>query len=214
MKFKAHDLPKTLPVFPLSGALLLPRTNLPLKIFEPRYLAMLDDALKSPERLIGIVQPLTSDAPQLQKVGCVGRITSFRELKSDRYLITLSGVARFSLDNEIETFTAYRRFGVTWAAYLDDLTAKSFAAKDSAEDEVFFAMLRRYFKAERLAVDWKAIEGADPEQLVNSLAMICPFQPNDKQALLEAPTLPERRKTLYALIEFALYNGSDKERMQ
>jgi Lon protease-like protein len=209
--FAAADLPETIPVFPLPGALLLPRARLPLHIFEPRYLAMLDDTLKTSHRLIGMIQPY-DDPDRLHPVGCAGRITAFSETDDGRYMITLSGVSRYRILSEQDGFTPYRRCAVSWDGFARDLGP---AEKDEGFDRTpFMDLLSRYFDDRGLKTDWDSLRDADDELLLNSLSMLCPFEPEDKQALLEAPTLVDRRETLVALIEFALAGGSTEERMQ
>jgi Lon protease-like protein len=209
------DLPDTIPVFPLPGALLLPRARLPLHIFEPRYLQMLDDCMKTKARLIGMVQPREvpgSEEKRLHAIGCAGRLTGFSETEDGRYMITLSGISRFRVKEEVTGFTPYRRCNVDWTAFVRDLgpeeTDKSF------DRAVFLEVLGRYFQANNLSTDWSSLKEADPELLINSLSMLCPFSAEDKQALLEAPSLSTRRETLVTLIEFALRSGEGEEVMQ
>ena len=213
--FKYTDLPGTIPIFPLPGALLLPRSRLPLHIFEPRYLAMLDDALKTPERLIGMVQPNEvpgREGPGLHSIGCVGRVTQFSETEDGRYLITLSGVSRFRVLREVEGFTPYRRCEVSWDGFAKDLGAPE---RDQGFDrKSFMAVLERYFDTMDLSTDWETLREAEDELLVNSLSMLLDFAPEDKQALLEAPSLTTRRETLVTLIEFALRGGAGEDMMQ
>lgn len=198
----AADLPETIPVFPLPGALLLPRARLPLHIFEPRYLTMLDDTLKTQHRLIGMVQPLeyaSGDAPELHDIGCAGRLTGFSETEDGRYMVTLTGVSRFRIDEEVAGFTAYRRVRPDWAGYERDIGAPE---RDPGFDRAtFMPLLGRYFESQELSTDWDNLGGADDELLINSLSMLCPFDLEDKQALLEAPSLAARRETLVTLIE-------------
>ncbi|MFC2969332.1 LON peptidase substrate-binding domain-containing protein [Acidimangrovimonas pyrenivorans] len=212
---KIADLPDVIPIFPLSGALMLPRARLPLHIFEPRYLAMLDDVLKTEHRLIGMVQPC--EVPEacegrLHAIGCAGRLTAFSETEDGRYMITLTGLARFRLRREVAGFTPYRRSEVDWSCFGRDLgpseTDPGFCR------DAFLDLLGRYFEAMDLATDWGSLHDADEELLINSLSMLCPFDPEDKQALLEAPSLPTRRETLVTLIEFALRGGGNEEMMQ
>ena len=209
------DLPDTIAVFPLPGALLLPRARLPLHIFEPRYLQMLDDALKTKHRLIGMIQPREvpgAAGKRLHAIGCAGRLTGFSETEDGRYMVTLSGISRFRVLQEVQGFTPYRRCQVDWAPFARDLGgAESDAGFKRAE---FMAGLKRYFEAMDLSTDWGSLKGADQELLINSLSMLCPFSPEDKQALLEAPSLTTRRETLVTLIEFALRGGNGDEMMQ
>ena len=213
--FSATDLPDTIPVFPLPGALLLPRARLPLHIFEPRYLAMLDDTLKTQHRLIGMIQPyetLGSTGSRLHRIGCAGRLGGFSETEDGRYMITLSGISRFRVLEEIEGFTPYRRCKVSWDGFARDLGP---VEKDSGFDrDRFFDLLGRYFEDQSLKTDWESLQEAEDELLINSLSMLCPFEPEDKQALLEAPSLSTRRETLVTLIEFALRGGTSEEIMQ
>ena len=211
---KVADLPDTMPVFPLPGALLLPRARLPLHIFEPRYLQMLEDALKTPQRLIGMVQPCPSpDSPDgLHMIGCAGRVTQFSETEDGRYMITLSGVSRFRIRQEVSGFTPYRRCEISWTGFDRDLGRTE---HDTGFDRTrFLALLERFFSAQQLSTDWESMKEADDELLINSLSMLLDFEPEDKQALLEAPCLATRRETLVTLIEFALRGGSNEETLQ
>ena len=211
---KVSDLPGTIPVFPLPGALLLPRARLPLHLFEPRYLQMLDDALKTSHRLIGMVQPNEvkgRNGHGLHTIGCAGRVTQFSETEDNRYLITLSGISRFRVVKEVEGFTPYRRCDVNWDGFSRD---QGRAEGDAAFDRpAFLDLLGRYFDARSLSADWDTLKEADDELLINSLSMMLDFDAEDKQALLEAPSLSTRRETLVTLIEFAL-RGGEGEMMQ
>ena len=211
---KAADLPETIAVFPLPGALLLPRSRLPLHIYEPRYLQMFEDALKSGTRLIGMVQPnpVRGRADALHYIGCAGKITQFSETEDGRFLITLSGVSRFRVLEEIEGFTPYRKCKVVWDGFDRDLGA---AETDTTFDRVaLMGLLERYFTARGLSTDWDTLKDAEDELLINSLSMLLDFEPEDKQALLEAPSLTTRRETLVTLIEFALRGGNNEEMLQ
>ena len=216
-KYGLADLPETIPVFPLPGALLLPRARLPLNIFEPRYLAMLEDTLKTSHRLIGMIQPVLAaeergGTPRLHRIGCAGRVTAFQETEDGRYLITLSGVARFRLGDLEEGFTPYLRARVGWGDFERDLGR---AEVDPGFDRAgFLDVLARFFEAAQLSSDWESLKEADAELLVNSLSILCPFDPEEKQALLEAPTLANRRETLLTLMEFALRGGGDEGSIQ
>ena len=211
------DLPGVIALFALPGALLLPRSRLPLHLFEPRYLSMLDDVLKTPERLIGMIQPsrapgMRPDAPHLYAIGCAGRVTQMSETEDGRYMITLTGISRYRILDEVEGFTPYRRAHVSWEGFERDLDP---ADTDPGFDRpAFMALLARYFEARALHTDWDTLKGADDELLINSLSMLLGFEPEDKQALLEAPSLSTRRETLVMLLEYALHSGDDTEIVQ
>ena len=211
----AADLPDTIPVFPLPGALLLPRARLPLHLFEPRYLAMLEDTLKTPHRLIGMIQPREvpgNGSKRLHAIGCAGRVTQFSETEDGRYLITLAGISRYRIMQEVQGFTPYIKADVSWAGFDADLGAQE---EDPGFDRpAFIDLLSRYFETMSLSTDWESLKEAEDELLINSLSMLCPFDPEEKQALLEAPTLVTRRETLVTLIEFALRGGSQEETVQ
>lgn len=216
------DLPRTLPVFPLTGVLLLPRSKLPLNIFEPRYLAMTEDALASRDRLIGMVQPrepgnegmtrggVAPPSAALYRTGCAGRVTSFSETEDGRYLLTLAGVCRFDLGEELATLRGYRRVVPDFTRWQDDLAIETAGATVGAFDrDRLVRGLRAYFAARNITVDWNAITEASDERLVTTLAMLCPFAPQEKQALLEYPTTAERARGMTALIEMAV-SGADE----
>lgn len=203
------ELPLAIPVFPLPGALLLPRAKLPLHIFEPRYLAMIEDVMKTPERLLGMIQP--NGGRGLHRIGCAGRLTAFSETEDGRYMITLTGISRFRLADEVEGFTPYRKFNVSWDGFERDLGP---VERDPDMDRgVLLALLERFFEDKGLSTDWDGIRDAEDELLINSLSMLCPFEPEDRQALLEAPELAQRRETLITLISYALHGGGE-ERLQ
>lgn len=205
------DLPSTIPVFPLPGALLLPRSRLPLHIFEPRYLAMIEDAMKTSDRLIGMIQPRETKmegGPTLHMIGCAGRLTGFSETEDGRYMVTLSGASRFRVKKEIDGFSPYRKCDVSWQGFERDLGASE--QDEGMDRKRFFPLLRQFFDTEELRTDWESLEEADDELLINSLSMLCPFEPEDKQALLEAPSLETRRETLVTLIEFAMRGGGEE----
>jgi len=199
---KVQDLPLAIPLFPLDGALLLPHTALPLNIFEPRYIAMVDDAMAS-ERIIGMVQTKPGgdpERPRLQPVGCAGKITTFAETADGGYLITLTGLSRFVLGAELAATGPYRQAQVDYMAFEADLT--SVHDTDEGFDRMrLLNALRGYLERRALDVDWETAKAAPSEALVNSLAMALPFDPAEKQALLEADGLAERRGTLVALME-------------
>jgi uncharacterized protein len=177
---------------------------LPLHIFEPRYLQMIEDCLKTPERLIGMVQPA---GERLSAIGCAGRLTGFTETEDGRYMITLSGVSRFRIRREVEGFTPYRRAEVSWGDFTRDTGA---AEQDSALDRKrLYDTLCSYLEHQGLGADWEALKDAEDELLINSLSMLLPLDPADKQALLEAPSLSTRRETLLTLMEYALHGGGE-----
>lgn len=201
-------------MFPLSGALLLPRGTLPLNIFEPRYLEMVRDAMAATgaaQRLIGIVQPRSQgDPPPLYEVGCIGRIGDYRETSDGRILLALTGIMRFRITAELDRATLYRQVMADYHDFQDDrqdpepLTAM---VRAGLED-----VLRTYLDAQGLSADWEAVKSADDESLVTTLASVCPFDPAEKQALLEAEDLPERAATLTALMTFAQGHGGGTSR--
>lgn len=194
---KAADLPQVIPVFPLPGAILLPRGQLPLNIFEPRYLNMIDDAMAG-DRIIGMIQP-RGGGQGLSPVGCAGRITSFAETSDGRYLITLTGCARFRLGSEIPTQTPYRQIRADFAPFEADLSAPPVDDVGLDRDSLLDA-LRAYLEIRGLDIDWDTAETAPPEALINSLSMALPFDPPEKQALLEAGSLTDRSAVLTALL--------------
>lgn len=201
------DLAQVIPVFPLPGALLLPRGQMPLNIFEPRYLAMLDDALRDGHRLIGMIQPDPSqpsndERPALFRVGCVGRVTQFAETGDGRYLIELTGIARFRISEELAVMTPYRQCQVSYQAFTDDFIARK--GEEEVDRDTLLVTLREYLDANQLKADWEGVEQAPNEALVNALAMMSPFGPAEKQALLEAPDLKTRADILIAVTQMDL----------
>jgi Lon protease-like protein len=208
----ASGLPEIVPVFPLTRALLLPRGELPLNIFEPRYLAMVDDAIAS-QRVIGMIQPLSGEderetAPALHRIGCAGRITRFLETGDGRYLISLTGVARFDIVEELPSTLPYRKCRVSYERFLRDLEPG--AGEDDVDRSGMIRMLREFADGSKLEVDWTSIDAAPNEALVNALAMMSPFGTNEKQALLEAIDLKSRAEMLVALAELDLAQNSDE----
>jgi len=209
-----EPLPAAVPVFPLTGALLLPRGVLPLNIFEPRYLAMVRDAMAATgaaHRIIGIVQPRhPGEPPPLYDVGCLGRISDFRETEDGRMLIALTGVSRFRIQAELDRTTLYRQVMTDYLGFgddRDDPDALAAAARAGLEE-----VLQTYLDAKGLSADWQAVTDADDEALVTTLASVCPFDPAEKQALLEAEDLADRAATLTALMTFAQGMGGMDER--
>ena len=207
---KASDLPQVIPVFPLAGAIVLPRGQLPLNIFEPRYLNMIDDAMAG-DRILGMIQPSGGPEalPALSPVGCAGRITSFAETSDGRYLITLTGVARFRVLAELPAQTPYRQTRVDFAPYGLDL--KTPGEEDDFDRDDLLAALQGYLNPRGLDIDWDAAREAPPEALVNSLSMALPFEPAEKQALVEALTLTDRFDTLTALLRIDAAEPGDDE---
>lgn len=209
MKFHAADLPDNIPIFPLPGAVVLPRAYLPLHIFEPRYMAMLEDTLKTSHRLIGMVQPVpNSTEGGLHQIGCAGRLTQFTETDDGRYMITLTGVSRFRITREAAGFAPYMRCDVNWNEF--DADFGSAEVDPSIDRSEFLDLVGRYFHKAELSTDWDSLKDAEDEIVINALAMMCPFEPEDKQALLECATLSERRETLAALMEFALHSDGEE----
>lgn len=207
MNPRFEDLPEALPIFPLSGVLLLPKAQLPLNIFEPRYLAMIDHALKH-ERLIGMIMPREDaagtrmgDSP-VYPLGCAGRIVSFTETEDGRYLITLQGLIRFDLKEELPIETGFRRVVPDYSNYRADLEQPE-VEEDFFDRKRLLSNLQRYFDAKSISADWEAIEEAPGERLITSLAMACPFDSLEKQALLQAPDNVARAETLIRILEMA-----------
>lgn len=202
---RASDLPSVLPLFPLRGVILLPRATLPLNVFEPRYLALLDDALAK-DRLIGVVQPSQpaeeGQSPygksfSLRSIGCVGRVTAFDESEDGRTAISLTGISRFTLQDEVPGDDPFRRFSVDYGAFAHDLLRGD--GEEDVDRTALLDALRAYLDANGLSADWDSIERSSNERLVNALSMLSPYGPEEKQALLEAPDLKARAEALVAL---------------
>lgn len=200
------DLPETVAVFPLTGALMLPRGRLPLSIFEPRYLTMIDDCLASRHRTIAMIQPKNdsddSPIPALQKVGCLGRLTGFQESDGDSCLITLTGLIRFELATELDVMTPYRQIAPNYERFTADLAPAE--DSDKINRTRLLELLKQYLETNNMNADWKMINATEGEELVNFLSMISPFGLREKQALLEAETCVERTEILIALVEMVL----------
>ncbi len=208
---RASELPQVIPIFPLDGVLLLPDGTLPLNVFEPRYLNMIDDAMAG-DRTIGIIQSRSGgdrQVPRLMEVGCVGRITSFTETPDGRYLITLTGVCRFTLRAELDLPTPYRQVRADYAAWLDDLQAAD--EPDTTARDALFEALKSYLDHRGLAMDWDAVRAAPVNALVSSLCMALPFDSTEKQALLEAPSPTDRHAALITLLRFDAAGGQPGE---
>jgi uncharacterized protein len=205
------DLPGVIAVFPLPGALLLPRGQMPLNIFEPRYLAMIDDAMRSGIRVIGMIQPDPAhpgpdpNKPHLFQVGCAGRITQLAESGNGRYLIQLTGICRYRLEQELAIGTPYRQCRVTYAPFIADFTARK--GEDEVDRKALLRTLAEFLRVNDLKADWDGIENAPNEALVNALAMMSPYGAAEKQALLEAPDLKTRAEILVAVTEIELAKG-------
>jgi Lon protease-like protein len=201
------DLPGIIPLLPLPGALLLPRGQMPLNIFEPRYLAMIDDSLRDGHRLVGMIQPDPSHSgpanrPPLYQVGCVGRITQLAESGDGRYVLELTGVSRFRIEDELKVATSYRQCRVTYAPFADDFVARK--GENEVDRKALLRALKDFMKANDLKADWQDIDKAPNEALVNALSMMSPYGPPEKQALLEAPDLKTRAELLVAITEIEL----------
>jgi Lon protease-like protein len=206
-----EDLPEIIPIFPLPGVLLLPGGGLPLNIFEPRYLAMTLDALAEPCRLIGMIQPSRDGAraqpahaaSEVYQTGCAGRIVGFREIDDGRILITLRGVSRFDVLEEIDAGEGgYRQVRVDWSPYFEDLDEREDCGAIARNEVIETA--QGYFEVQGLEADWQEFEELSDEKLVTALSMYCPFEPREKQALLEANSLADRAETLTAVMKMAL----------
>ena len=200
------DLPRTLPIFPLQGVLLLPRGRLPLHVFEPRYVTMMRDALAA-ERVIGMIQPRRAeeqkadDHPDVYETGCAGRISSFSETDDGRFFVTLTGLCRFAVLKELPVLRGYRRVVADYDRFADDLAEDAATHIDRAR---LMLALSGYLHVQGISADWDTIKETSDERLITALSMLCPFQPSEKQALLECPTLSERGRVMTALIEMAL----------
>ena len=208
------DLPQTIPVFPLDGALLLPGGELPLQIFEPRYLNMVDDVMAG-DRIIGMIQTRGGSRarPTLADVGCAGRITSYAETSDGRYLITLTGLCRFQCVEELDLRLPYRQMRVSYDRYAGDLADERAEASAKARAR-FASALKRYLNQRELDIDWETANAAPLEALVNSLCMGLPFEPSEKQAFLEAPDLAGRFEVLTTLLEIDASDDDERPSLQ
>ena len=214
LKPNPEELPRIIPVFPLTGVLLLPRGQLPLNIFEPRYLAMVCSVLKDEQRLIGMLQPKTpnpddnrgialgeTQKPELYKTGCAGRITSFTEGEDGRYMLTLTGICRFDISEEITEKDGYRRVFADYSRFINDVENLDAADIDR---EKLLEIVKKFFARQKIEASWSAIKATPTERLVTSLAMSCPFGANERQALLEIPNFTDRARMLLTLLEMTL----------
>lgn len=207
------DVPAVIPVFPLKGAILLPRATLPLNIFEPRYLAMFDDVIAGP-RVLGVIQPDNTSAKEespreratpLKRIGCAARVTAFEELKDNRMVVTLTGICRFEVRREVTVAKPYRCLEVAYDTYADDFTPAS--GEDPVDRAHLLKVLKAYLELHKFRVDWRSITSAPSEALVNSLSVVGPYGAEEKQALLEAPDLKTRADVLIALAEMEIASG-------
>lgn len=200
-----EDLPESLPIFPLEGVLLLPYGDLPLNIFEPRYIAMVDDALRT-NRLIGMIQPsgyAAANGPAIFATGCAGRITQFQETEDGRYLLTLRGICRFRVEEEISPLHGYRRIKADWSNFKSDMGQAGCPDLDRAG---FNQILKTFFEHHGLTVSWALIEDIPNDGLVTALAMVCPLSPSEKQALLEAPCCQRRADLLFKILDLSIHH--------
>ena len=204
-----EDLPTAIPLFPLSGAVVLPHGQLPLNIFEPRYLSMVFDALAGP-RLVGMVQPLHSeegDCPDLHRTGCAGRIVSFSETRDGRVLLVLSGVSRFDIEDELELYRGYRRARILWSRFSHDFDDEEI---DIDRDRLL-SSAKSYLESRQLAIEWDSLDGLEVPELVDTLASSLPFSSREKQGLVETLIMQDRYELLSALCEFTVERGIQGE---
>ena len=205
------ELPNKLAIFPLTGAVLFPQTQLPLNIFEPRYLQMIDEVLSSPDRIMGMIQPNISkndpSSKSLKKVGCAGRVSSFSETGDGRYLVTLTGLIRFEVNNELDTTTQYRQVVTGYDNYKDDLKP---ANLENIDRKSLLVLIKKYLEQRNLLIDWELIEQSPTEQLINYSGVLVPFEPEEKQLLLETRSLFDRCKALESLFQsYQFQNNQD-----
>ena len=207
----SSELPNKLAIFPLTCAVLFPQTQLPLNIFEPRYLQMIDEVLSSPDRIMGMIQPNLSkndpNSKNLKKVGCAGRISSFSETGDGRYLVTLTGLIRFEVNNELDTTTQYRQVIADYNNYKEDLQP---ANVENVDRKSLLVLIKKYLEQRNLLIDWEIIEQSPTEQLINYSGVLVPFEPEEKQLLLETRSLFDRCKTLESLFQsYQFQNNQD-----
>jgi len=203
-----EDLPKRIPIFPLTGAVLFPGTQLPLNIFESRYINMIDDALASSDRLISMIQPASSkdnDSKILKNVGCIGKITTFNEIEDSRYLITLTGIIRFKIKEELDTTTPYRQIIPDFTNFNVDLEDQNV---ESIDRENLLSLIKKYLEHRNMLTDWDIIQQTSTEQLINYSGVLVPFTPEEKQLLLESTTITERCSALEALYQSYIFDLS------
>ena len=213
---KKEDLPINIPVFPLSNFIIFPKTTVPLNIFEPRYIDMINDTMKS-NKIIGMIQPKSSSyqkvQPELHKVGCIGKITSFRETEDGRYLIELKGVVRFKSIKELDTVSKYRIFHVNYGDYIQDLESQKEDIKFS-DLELIFKDLKLLFEKKGFIINWKALEKQSLDEIINALAMASPFSLEEKQVLLEAENLNIRKTKIAEILNTYSYDQFENNTLQ
>ncbi len=214
MNILKNNLPKEIPVFPLSNFIIFPKTTVPLNIFEPRYIEMVDDAMKD-NRIIGMIQPKKSDQniPSLYNVGCVGKITSFNETEDGRYLIILNGVSRFKIIKELETKKTYRKCRINYDDFFQDLSEKNEEIKFS-DLKLIFNNLKTFFIKQGYNINWKDLEKQNLDQTINTLAMASPFSLEEKQILLEARSINDRKKKLEQILSTYTFDNFDNKTIQ
>ena len=214
---KIEELPKTIPVFPLSNFIIFPKTAVPLNIFEPRYIEMINDSIKN-DKFIGMIQPKSindekSLIPSLHKIGCLGKITSFKEAENGRFLIDLQGIIRFKILKEKKTEKLYRTFEVNFDEYIDDLNEKKENLKFS-DLELIFKDLKQLFDKRGFIINWKALEKQSLDETINALAMASPFSLEEKQILLEAKNLDIRKNRISEILSTYTYDVYDNTTIQ
>ena len=213
---KKEDLPKTIPVFPLSNFIIFPRTTVPLNIFEPRYIDMINDSMKS-NKLIGMIQPKTTvndkNIPNLHNVGCLGKITSFRETEDGRYLIELKGILRFNKIKELNTKNKYRSLEINYEDFYHDLDDEKKELKFS-DLELIFKDLKSLFEKKGFIINWKALEKQSLDETINALAMASPFSLEEKQVLLEAQNLDSRKEKISQILSTYTFDNFDNTTIQ
>ena len=214
MKKKIDHLPNKIPVFPLSNFIIFPRTTVPLNIFEPRYIDMIDDAMKS-NRIIGMIQPKKSDLnkPDLYNIGCAGKITSFNETNDGRYLIVLNGISRFKIVEELKNDKLYRECSVSFDNFQNDVEKSTEEIKFS-DLQLIFKDIKSLFVKEGYLINWKDLEKQDLNQTINTLAMASPFSLEEKQILLETTNLNERKKKLEQILSTYNFDNFDNKTIQ
>ena len=209
-----NNLPKTIPIFPLSNFIIFPKTTVPLNIFEPRYIEMINDAMSS-DRIIGMIQPKNNiqSKPSLYDIGCAGKITSFNETEDGRYIIILTGVSRFKITEEIKTEKLYRQCKVNFSVFSNDLVKKNIEIKFS-DLKLIFKDLKNLFMKQGYKINWEDLEKQSLDQTINTLSMASPFSLEEKQILLETPSLDERKKKLEEILSTYNFDNFDNKTIQ